>query len=66
MTIDCKSNFIELRLIIETHFSEMISLIRQFIMEINRFDKNSTFDLEKPNPTPSVFERLGVAMSEEN
>jgi len=44
----------------------MIPLMRQFIMEINRFDKNSTFDLEKPNPNHSVFERLGVAISEEN
>jgi len=46
--------------------SEMISLMRQFIMEINRFDKNSTFDLEKPNPFSSVYERIGVARSEEN
>jgi hypothetical protein len=44
----------------------MISLMRQIIMEINRFDRNSIFDLEKPNPSPSVYERIGVARSEEN
>jgi hypothetical protein len=44
----------------------MISLMRQFITEIHRFDKNSTFDLEKPNPFPSVYEKIGVASSEEN
>ena len=65
MTIECKSNFIELRLIIDVSSPEQISLVRQFIMKCIVLTKIPS-SMWISHPFSSVSEWICVATSEVN